>query len=136
MLSYGVVASKPAQVQVRWLTPTDRRSVAPADRPEVSPWGSGRLTLTSLHLTFVPTSASLGVPALTVPLDDVHHVEMGHGRARKTITVTTRDLELHVRVTAPAAFAKRVSTSVEARRRRSAIVTEQPAPDRSLPSEL
>lgn len=140
-MSYGVVASKPAQVRVT-------SSVTPdgGDTAQVrSPWASGRLTLTSLHLSFVPTQTSPGVPALTIDLASIAAVDSGSQRGHKTVQVHTPDLVLHARVTGAAAFAKRLAASVEATRRRGAgsapaapdrTTTDRPAVDRPLSSDL
>jgi hypothetical protein len=137
-MSYGVVASKPAQVRVDPpLAPVE------GDARVRSPWASGRLTLTSLHLTFVPTRTSPGVPALTIDLASIVEVDSSSERGHKTVHVRTADLVLHARVTGAVAFAKRLGTSVEAARRRGGgpatdlrPATDRPAADRSLSSDL
>lgn len=127
MTSYGVVASKPTEIRVVPVGPS--RSAA----PERGDWTAGRLTLTTLNLSFVPSGTSPAVLALTVRLEDVLSVESSPGRLRRTVIVRTDTVVLHARVTGPAAFAKRVATSVEACRRRNAA-TEHPP--RHLRSEL
>ena len=133
-MSYGVVASKAAEVQVESVQ-------APGADVDASPsptvWGSGRLTLTSLHLTFVPTRTSPGVPALTLDLGDVLAVDVGTTRGHRTVHVRTATVALHARVTGAAAFARRVQTSVDANRRRAAPeLAAERASDRTLGSEL
>lgn len=118
-MSYGVMASKAAQVQVEHTVPGERADQRPrrADRvATTSAWTSGRLVLTSRHLSFNPASASPGVGALTFALADVIAVEV-HGRIHQTITFHTSAVTLRVRVAGTAAFHRRALTSVEANRR-------------------
>ncbi len=125
-MSYGVIASKAAQVQVDQVRPTDahdtpsgrQRRWARAEEPAL--WGSGRLTLTSLHLTFVPASGSSGVHALTIALADIVAIENSGGRGRRTVVFRTDDVVLHARLTGASSFARQVATSVESNRKRSA----------------
>ena len=120
-MSYGVMASKAAQVQVDEVTPagpTDDLTDGPTDGPTDGStdgsldaaveavaqrrwrarrngpalWGSGRLTLTSLHLTFVPASGSSGVPALTLVLADIIAIEGATGRGNKSVTFRTDEV--------------------------------------------
>jgi hypothetical protein len=107
-MSYGVVASKAAELRVEHL-----------DRPDTGTWGKGRLTLTSLHLSFVPTRSAAGAPALTIDLGDVLSVDTTTRRGHRTVHVRTPTVVLHARVTGATAFARRVTTSVEATRRRA-----------------
>ncbi|WP_323791798.1 hypothetical protein [Nocardioides sp.] len=139
-MSYGVMASKAAQVQVDQVKSADQvdpsvgqtvaRTAAQARRrsrrDEPALWGSGRLTLTSLHLTFVPASGSSGVPALTLALADIIAIESGAGRGHKTIAFRTDDVVLRARLAGSTAFARQVATSVESNRKRSAVYPPLP----------
>lgn len=121
-MSYGVMASKSASVQLERTTPTEKRGYDRARErflaPEATPWSAGRLTLTALHLSFMPNRPSPGVKALTLDLADIIAVEASPGRLNKTVSFRTTDLVLHARVTGAMAFAKRVAISVESSRGR------------------
>lgn len=137
-MSYGVIASKAAQVQVDQMGPADgapgtagaagvderspSRGRRRARAAEPALWGSGRLTLTSLHLTFVPASGSSGVPALTVALADIVAIESSGrgGLGPHAIVFRTDHVVLRARLTGASSFARQVATSVESNRKRSA----------------
>lgn len=156
-MSYGVIASKAAQVQVDQVgatggvlgapgasgragaddhSPSRGRRRARATEPAL--WGSGRLTLTSLHLTFVPASGSSGVHALTIALADIVAIETsgggrgGPGAPRgKVILFRTADVVLRARLAGASSFARQVATSVESNRKRSATHPQPLEPDDS-----
>lgn len=121
-MSYGVVGSKAANVQVERPVPAEQRghdAVRERFRPPVAtPWINGRLTLTALHLSFVPTRRSSNAGALTLSLVDIVGVEATPGRINKVISFRTADLVVHARVTGAMAFAKQVAVAAEAARRR------------------
>ncbi|CAN5382202.1 hypothetical protein BH09ACT12_BH09ACT12_33050 [soil metagenome] len=133
-MSYGVVASKAASVQVELVVPEERRGYDRARErfraPEATPWGSGRLTLTALHLSFVPNRPTGGVRPLTLALSDVVAVEATPGRMNKTISFRTTEMVLHARVTGAMAFAKQVAIAAEAARKRHANEAARPNPVR------
>ena len=140
-MSYGVMASKAAHVQVDQVTPdgaVDGPDDSPAEqsrwrarRSSPALWGSGRLTLTSLHLTFVPASGSSGVPALTLALADIIAIEGATGRGNKSVTFRTDDVVLRAQLAGATAFARQVVTSVESNRKRSAARQDFSEPDES-----
>jgi len=121
-MSYGVVGSKVASVQVERPVPVEQQGYDAARarfRPPVaSGWANGRLTLTALHLSFVPARRSAEVSAMTLALVDVVAVEATPGRVNKVISFRTADLVVHARVTGAMAFAKQVAVAAEAARKR------------------
>ncbi|MBU1803395.1 MAG: hypothetical protein KKA97_14415 [Actinobacteria bacterium] len=123
-MSYGVVATKSGQVQVETIVPQEERSYDRARErfraPVAGPWAAGRLTLTGLHLSFMPTRSGRGVQALTISLADILSVEASPGRINKVVSFRTETMLVHARVSGAMAFAKRVAISVEATRRRAA----------------
>jgi hypothetical protein len=123
-MSYGVVASKTGHVQVEAVIPEEQRSydrTREKYRPPVTTvWAAGRLTLTSLHLSFVPTRTSRGVPPVSIALSDILNVEATPGRVNKVVSFRTADRVVHARVTGAMAFAKQVAISAEAARKRTA----------------
>lgn len=129
-MSYGVVASKIGSVRVEGLP-------APADDPAdetaavSSPWAAGRITLTSLHLTFVPTHGSSGVGPLTVALADIVSADASSGHLHRVATFRTATVAVHARVPGAAAFAERVSLSVEGARKRRQRPSSRPDPAQS-----
>ncbi len=112
-MSYGVVAWKVGNVRVE-----DLRAPASATSPHVTPWGPGRLALTALHLTFVPARADSGVGPLTLALADIVAVQTSSGHLHRIVSFRTADTVVHTRVPGASAFARRVSLSVEAARKR------------------
>ena len=112
-MSYGVVAWKVGNVRVE-----DLRTPASKDAPRVTPWGAGRLALTALHLTFVPARAGSGVGPLTLALTDIVAVQTSTGHLHRIVSFRTADTVVHTRVPGASAFARRVSLSVEAARKR------------------
>lgn len=133
-MSYGVVASRAAQVQVDHVDsaePADLGLLARLRHVERASWASGRLTLTTLNLAFVAPKSSGPVDSLTLPLTDVVSVETTTGRVHNTVTIRTVDVVLRARVPGAAAFAKQVSSSVESMRKRNALT--RPPVGRDLP---
>lgn len=122
-MSYGVVASKTGHVQVEAVIPEAQRSydrTREKYRPPVATvWSAGRLTLTALHLSFVPTRSSGGVPPVTLTLSDILTVEATPGRVNKVVSFRTADRVVHARVSGAMAFAKQVAISAEAARKRN-----------------
>ena len=122
-MSYGVVASKTGHVQVEAIIPEAQRSydrTREKYRPPVATvWSAGRLTLTALHLSFVPTRTSAGVPPVTIALYDILSVEATPGRVNKVVSFRTTELVLHARVGGAMAFAKQVAVTAESARKRN-----------------
>ncbi|MCW2842352.1 MAG: hypothetical protein JWN22_268 [Nocardioides sp.] len=91
-MSYGVIASKAGHLSVEDAVPRGSRSAQPdaVDRFRTT-WGSmwvpGRLTLTSLHLTFMPHSTRKGVRMLELNVADITGADLSPGMVSKTITL-------------------------------------------------
>lgn len=92
-MSYGVLTSKTGHLLVETTTATGTTaSDAALDRFQTvwgSTWVAGRLTLTTLHLTFVPTRVARGAAMLTLDLREVTAVELGGGRVSRVVGVRT-----------------------------------------------
>ena len=86
-MSYGVLASKGG---VSLLVESTRgtggvQSDAAIDRFQTvwgATWVAGRLTLTKLHLTYMPNRVGKGAAMLKIDLRDVTGVELSGGRSR------------------------------------------------------
>ena len=93
-MSYGVVASKTGHLLVETLTGLGdaSRGDDALDRFQVA-WGStwvpGRLTLTALHLTFIPNRVGRGAGMLTLDLADLAGVTLGAGHVQRTVGLRT-----------------------------------------------
>lgn len=92
-MSYGVVVSKSGQLLVETLTGSGGvESDVAFDRFQTvwgAMWVPGRLTLTKLHLTFMPNRAGRGAAMLKINLRDITGVEVGGGRVSKTASLRT-----------------------------------------------
>lgn len=125
-MSYGLIASKSTSVMVKShattvVDPADDDGSAEAmfDR-FLTTWGAiwvpGRLSLTSLRLTFVPQRLRAGTARFEVHLREVTGVEISEGVLTRTVTVRTPTHVLYVRLTArgAATFAGQVAVAREA----------------------
>lgn len=120
-MSYGVLTTKSGQLLV------ETRRLGEGDRTETDlarfvdrrgrAWSPGRLTLTRLHLSFVPGSGSRGAPMLNVDLAAVEAVEIGEGRVTRVVGVRTATHLLQFRCTGAPSFAQAVATAAEDARR-------------------
>ncbi len=106
--------AKAAKVQVE-------QAASSGSRADKAPWGTGRLTLTALHLNFVPASTAPGVRPLSIRLTDIESVETNQDRFHKVVTIRTAERVVNARVSGASAFAQRLAVSVEADRRRAAV---------------
>jgi hypothetical protein len=92
-MSYGVLLSKAGHLLVETTggrARTDGDVVL--DRFQAlwgAAWVPGRLTLTKLHLTFVPHRAGRGMAMLDLNLRDIAAVELGGGRVSKVMGLRT-----------------------------------------------
>lgn len=112
-MSYGVVASKVGNVRVEGL-----RASAEEAHATSSPWAQGRIALTALHLTFVPTHRASGVGPLTLVLSDIIAVETSSSHLHRVVSFRTAEVVVHTRVPGATAFARRVALSVDAAHKR------------------
>lgn len=106
-MSYGVVASRSVSVMVQGsddpgldaaLGMSD--SGVALDRFQ-SVWGgawvSGRLTLTRLHVNFVPSRGGRGMAMMDLALRDIEQVELSGGRLSRLVGLRTPTHVVHVR---------------------------------------
>lgn len=127
-MSYGVVAWKVGNVRVERLHADGARSTP-------GPWAQGRLALTTLHLSFVPSHNDSGVDPMTLALSDIVAVEISSGRLHRVVSFRTAHVVVHTRVPGGAAFARRVEQSVAAAHKRlrgSSTRPETPQPQGPL----
>lgn len=120
-MSYGVLASKSGQLLVEPGRPGDGGATEQAlarfvDRRGKG-WAPGRVTLTRLHLSYLPGSASRGAPPLNIALGDVESVEIGEGRVTRTIGIVTATHTIRFRCTGAQPFAQAVATAAQDARR-------------------
>lgn len=119
-MSYGVLASKSAHVMVQTMSGVDGSpSDIVLDRFQSiwgSAWVTGRLTLTRLHVNFIPNRAGRGVAMMDLALRDITVVELGGGRLSKVIGLRTATHVVHVRLLGAASLAAEVSDLVDAAR--------------------
>lgn len=122
-MSYGVLVSKTGHVMVETTGgPTGGTdSDAALDRFQAA-WGAawvpGRLTLTSLHLNYVPHRAGPGLSMMDLALRDVTAVELSGGRVSRTMGLRTASHVLHVRCLGAPALAQQVAGALDQLRRR------------------
>ncbi len=132
-MSYGVLASKSGQLCVDELPASGARGapVGELDRFR-SMWGAtwvtGRLTLTSLHLTFVPHSMVKGVRMMQLDLRRVADVEISDGRISRTVTVRLQQGAVHFRCHGGSALAEQIAAAAavvpaESRLRRGPLIS-------------
>ncbi len=117
-MSYGVIASKSATVMVETTSGVGGSdSDAVLDRFE-SIWGpawvSGRLTLTRLHVNFIPARAGRGMAMMDLDLRDLSQVELSRGRVSKVIGLRTTTHLVHVRSWGAGSLAGEVARLAEA----------------------
>ena len=119
-MSYGVVGSKSGHLLVETLngsggTPSD----AAFDRFQ-SVWGAtwvpGRLTLTALHLTFMPNRVGRGSAMLKIDLRDLTGVELGAGVVQRTVGLRTPGHVGRLRCLGAPGLAEQVAALAEAAR--------------------
>ena len=113
-MSYGVIASKSATLMVETTSGvggTD--SDVALDRFQGiwgAAWVQGRLTVTRLHVNFIPARAGRGMAMLDLNLRDLAAVELSGGRVGKTMGLRTETHLVHVRVLGAAGLATELAT--------------------------
>jgi hypothetical protein len=116
-MSYGVVGSKSAHVLVETTTGIGGteadRALDAFQNGYGGVWVAGRLTLTRLHLSFVPTRPGRGLPVTELHLRDITGVEITSGRVARVIGVRTERHVLRIRTTGAPTFAQAVAERVE-----------------------
>lgn len=120
-MSYGVIASKTGQLMVETLTGANGTdSDVALDRFETmwgAMWVPGRITLTKLHLNYIPNRAGRGMAMMDLSLRDISAVELGGGRVTKTIGLRTPRHVVRFRCLGAPALATQIAEAVEAIKR-------------------
>ncbi len=120
-MSYGVLVSKPGQVLVETLEGSGGGDSDTALDQFQSAWGAmwvpGRLTVTRLHLTFMPSRAGRGMAMTDIDLRDVTEVELSRSRGTTMVVVRTRRHVTRLRCLGAAAVAQQLTDLVEGLRR-------------------
>lgn len=120
-MSYGVIASKSASVMVETTT-----GVGGSDSDLVldrfqgvwgSAWVPGRITITRLHVNFIPSRAGRGIAMMDLHLRDIEQVERSAGRFAKTMALRTASHVVHVRSSGSASLAQEIAELADAAKR-------------------
>ncbi|MCW2791261.1 MAG: hypothetical protein JWO76_359 [Nocardioides sp.] len=119
-MSYGVIASKAGHLSVEDAVPRGGGVQPDAVDRFRAVWGGmwvpGRLTLTSLHLTFVPHSTGKGVRMMELRVADIAGVELSPGMVSRTITVRVARQALRFRCLGAANLAQQILAAADASR--------------------
>lgn len=101
-MSYGVLASKSATLMVETTSGLGgHESDVALDRFQAiwgAAWVPGRLTVTRLHVNFIPSRAGRGMAMLDLNLRDLDDVELAGGRMSRTLGLRTASHLVHVRI--------------------------------------
>jgi hypothetical protein len=120
-MSYGVLVSKTGHLLVETTSGSGGgESDEILDRFQTvwgATWVPGRLTLTRLHLTFVPHRAGKGMVMLNINLRDVTAVELSGGRVSKVMGLRTPRHVARIRCLGAPALATQVAELAEDLRR-------------------
>lgn len=141
-MSYGVIASKTGQVSVeRTVGDADSdglESVEDTDSDVTlerfqSVWGTvwvpGRLTLTRLHLNFIPSRGGRGMAMMDINLRDVRAVELSGGPISRQIGLRTGRHLARIRIMGAPGLAAQIAELVETAGQDSAKLPTDPASD-------
>jgi hypothetical protein len=119
-MSYGVVGSKSAHVLIEVTAGTGGseadRALDDFQAGYGAVWVAGRITLTRLHLIFVPSRPVRGLATTELHLRDVTGVEIGGGLVSKVIGIRTARHVVRLRTGGAAVFAQAVASAAEAAR--------------------
>lgn len=120
-MSYGVLGSRAGHLLVETLTGVGTSGSDAALQAFLvargSTWVQGRLTLTSLHATFVPHRTGAGAGTLTLDLRDLAGVELSGGVVQRTVGLRTATHVARFRCLGAQALADQAADAVEAARR-------------------
>lgn len=120
-MSYGVVASKSASVMVETTSGVGGSdSDVALDRFQQvwgAAWVPGRLTLTRLHVNYIPNRAGRGMAMLDINLRDIQAVEISGGRVSKVIGLRTTTHLMMVRTLGAQSLATEIAQLAEAAKR-------------------
>jgi len=117
-MSYGVLASKSVNVMVETTSGVGGSDSDVALDRFQGTWGAawvpGRLTVTRLHVSVIPTRAGSGTAMLNLNLRDIAVVELGGGRVSKVMGLRTPAHVVHVRALGAEKLAQEIATLAEA----------------------
>ena len=127
LMSYGVIASKTGQMSVERVDgdadPAGLGNVENTDSDVTldrfqSVWGTvwvpGRLTLTKLHLNFIPSRGGRGMAMMDINLRDVLAVELTGGRMSRQIGLRTGRHLARIRILGAPGLAAQIAELAEA----------------------
>ena len=117
-MSYGVVGSKSGHLLVETLTGSGGSPSDAAFERFQTVWGAtwvpGRLTMTALHLTFMPNRVGRGSAMLKIDLVDITGVELGAGVVQRTVGLRTPGHVGRLRCLGAPGLAEQVAALAEA----------------------
>ena len=124
-MAYGVLFSKSGQVLVE---SGDGASAGGSDvmlNRFRSMWGAmwvpGRLTLTKLHLNFIPSRAGRGMAMMDINLREVTSVEVSAKRLSRVVSISTPGHVVRVRCSGATQLADQVAERVDVLKRTPAF---------------
>ena len=119
-MSYGVLGSKSGHLLVETLTGVGGSASDVAFDRFQTAWGAtwvpGRLTITALHLTFVPNRVGHGSGMLTLNLGDLTGVTLGGGHVQRNVGLRTSNHVGRFRCLGAPALAEQVARLADAAR--------------------
>ncbi len=81
-------------------------------------WVSGRLTLTRLHVNFIPSRGGRGMAMMDLALRDIEQVELSGGRLSRMVGLRTPTHVVHARSLFSGSLAAEIADLAEAAKRR------------------
>ena len=121
-MSYGVLSSKTGHLMVETTGGTGGSDTdLLLDRFQGAfgaAWVPGRLTLTSLHVNYVPSRTGQGMAMVDLHLRDITGVELSGGRVSKTIGLRTARHVVHFRCLGAPAVAHQVAGALDRLRKK------------------
>ena len=112
-MSYGVLVSKTGQLTVETTSGSGGGdSDVVLDRFQTvwgAMWVPGRLTLTRLHLNYIPNRAGRGMAMMDINLKEITAVELNGGRVSKMIGLRTARHVVRVRCLGAPALANQIA---------------------------